>query len=70
MGGVRLFPETFMTQVGKPKLVIPRVKGGHEADFLNAIRTGEKSSADFDYSPRASPKSCSSATSPIWSAKN
>jgi predicted dehydrogenase len=52
MGGVRLFPEEFMQQVGKPNPVIPRVKGGHEGDFLNAIRTGERSSADFDYTAR------------------
>ena len=52
MGGVRLAPESFMKEVGKPKTVIPRVKGGHEVDFLNAIRTGGRSSADFDYSAR------------------
>mgnify|MGYP000947728945 FL=1 len=52
MNSVRLFPETFMKEVGKPKTVIPRVKGGHEKDFLNAIRTGGRSSADFDYSSR------------------
>ncbi len=52
MNSVRLFPETFMKEVSKPKTVIPRVKGGHEKDFLNAIRTGGRSSADFDYSSR------------------
>ena len=52
MNGTRLFPESFMKQVGKPKTVLPRVKGGHEVDFLNAIRTGGRSSADFDYSAR------------------
>ena len=52
MNDVRLFPESFMQQVGRPKAVLPRVKGGHEADFLNAIRTGNRSSADFDYSAR------------------
>ena len=51
MNGARLFPESFMKEVGKPKAVLPRVKG-HEADFLNAIRTGGRSSADFDYSAR------------------
>jgi len=51
MDGTRLFPESFMQQVGKPKAVLPRVKG-HEADFLDAIRTGGRSSADFDYSAR------------------
>jgi len=48
---VRLFPESFMKEVGKPNTVIPRVKG-HESDFINAIRTGGRSSADFDYSAR------------------
>jgi hypothetical protein len=52
MNGTRLFPESFMQQVGKPQTVLPRVKGGHEADFLEAIRTGGRSSADFDYSAR------------------
>ena len=51
MNGVRLFPESFMQQVGRPKAVLPRVKG-HEVDFLDAIRTGGRSSADFDYSAR------------------
>jgi predicted dehydrogenase len=50
MNDARLYPEAFMKEVGKPKAVLPRVKGGHEADFLNAIRTGGRSSADFDYS--------------------
>ena len=52
MNSARLFPETFMKEVGKPQAVLPRVKGGHENDFLNAIRTGGRSSADFDYSAR------------------
>jgi hypothetical protein len=51
MNDVRLFPESFMQQVGRPKAVLPRVKG-HEADFLDAIRTGGRSSADFAYSSR------------------
>ena len=52
MNGTRLFPEPFMKEVGKPKPVLERVKGGHEVDFLNAVRTGKKSSADFDYASR------------------
>ena len=51
MNGTRLFPESFMKEVGRPKRVLPRSKG-HEADFLEAIRTGGRSSADFDYSAR------------------
>ncbi len=52
MDSARLFPEAFMKEAGKPKKVIPRVNGGHEKDFLNAIRTGGRSSSDFDYSAR------------------
>ncbi|MCX6877641.1 MAG: Gfo/Idh/MocA family oxidoreductase [Verrucomicrobia bacterium] len=52
MEGTRLFPETFMKEVGKPKEMIPRVKEGHENSFLNAIRTGGKASSDFDYAAR------------------
>ena len=52
MNDTRLFPESFMKEVVRPKTVLPRVKGGHEGDFLNAVRTGERSSADFDYSAR------------------
>ena len=54
--GVRLIPESFQQQVGRPKEVLPRIRGargvGHHADFLNAIREGRKSCADFDYSAR------------------
>jgi len=52
MNSARLFPEALMKEVGKPKTVLPRVKGSHESDFLNAIRTGGHSSADFDYTAR------------------
>jgi len=52
MNSARLFPETFMKEVGKPRQVLERVKGSHEADFLNSIRTGKPSSAHFEYSTR------------------
>jgi hypothetical protein len=52
MNDTRLFPESFMQQVGRPKQVLPRVKGGHEADFINAVRTGGRCCSDFDYSAR------------------
>ena len=51
MQGARLFPESFMKEVGKPKTVLPRVQR-HETDFLDAVRTGGRSSADFSYSAR------------------
>ena len=52
MKGVRLIPESFQQQVGRPKQVLPRVEGGHQEDFLRAIREGRKSCADFDYLAR------------------
>ncbi|HEY3323406.1 MAG TPA: Gfo/Idh/MocA family oxidoreductase [Planctomycetota bacterium] len=52
MNSARLYPETFMKEVGKPKPVLERVKGSHESDFINAIKTGGRSSADFDYTAR------------------
>ena len=52
MNDTRLFPESFQQEVGRPQRVLPRVQGGHEADFLNAIRSGSRSSADFDYAAR------------------
>lgn len=67
MGGVRLIPESFQQQVGRPKEVLPRIRKSakkyenvgvrsrpieHHEDFLDAIREGRKSCADFDYSAR------------------
>jgi predicted dehydrogenase len=67
MGDVRLIPESFQQQVGQPKEVLRRVKKTsgkykeidprsrpqpHHEDFLDAIREGRKSCADFDYSAR------------------
>jgi predicted dehydrogenase len=67
MGKARLIPESFQQEVGQPKEVLPRVKETsgkyqkmdprgrpqpHHEDFLDAIREGRKSCADFDYSAR------------------
>ena len=52
MNGTRLYPETFMKEVGKPKQVLERVKGGHEIDFLNKIKHGGRTASDFDYAAR------------------
>ena len=52
MGGVRLIPESFQKEVGRPKQVLPRVGGGHQRDFISSLRAGRKSCADFDYSAR------------------
>jgi len=32
--------------------VLERVKGGHEVDFLNRIKTGGRTASDFDYAAR------------------
>ncbi|MDP6527125.1 MAG: gfo/Idh/MocA family oxidoreductase, partial [Kiritimatiellia bacterium] len=34
----------------RPEKTIPRVKGGHEGDWINAIKEGRKAGADFSYS--------------------
>jgi len=52
MGGVRLIPESFQKEVGRPKQVLPRVGGGHQRDFIDSLRAGKKSCSDFDYSGR------------------
>jgi predicted dehydrogenase len=51
MNGVRLIPESFQKEVGRPKQVLPRV-GSHSRDFIGSLRAGRKSCADFDYSAR------------------
>jgi predicted dehydrogenase len=47
-GGVRLFPEEKMKAYKRPPKVLPRTRG-HAADFLRAIRKGEKAGSDFSY---------------------
>ncbi len=47
-GGVRIIPEARMQQYERPEPTIPRV-GGHQQDWLHAIREGKKSGSDFSY---------------------
>jgi hypothetical protein len=51
MGGVRLIPESFQREVGKPKHVLPRV-GSVDGEFLKAAREGGPTCANFVYSAR------------------
>jgi predicted dehydrogenase len=51
MGGVRLIPDAFQKETGKPKPVLPRV-GSVDAEFLKAARVGGPTCANFEYSAR------------------
>jgi hypothetical protein len=46
----RLIPETAMQAYQRPEKTLPRIKGSHEGNWINAIKNGEKASADFSYS--------------------
>jgi len=46
----RLIPETAMKAYKRPEKTLPRIKGGHEKNWVDAIKSGGKASADFDYS--------------------
>jgi predicted dehydrogenase len=48
-GGVRIFPETKMRAYKVPEKTIPRVRGGHHQDWLDAIRAGRQAGSHFDY---------------------
>ncbi len=49
-GSPRIFPETRMKEVGRPKNPLPPVKGGHYGEWLNACRGEAHSSGDLgDY---------------------
>ncbi len=46
----RIFPEERLKQVGKPAPMLPRVpKGNHYQDWINAIKEGRPTGADFAY---------------------
>jgi predicted dehydrogenase len=53
-GGCRLIPEAKMKEYKQPSPSIPRVKGGHYRDWLDAIREGRPASSPFDYGARLS----------------
>lgn len=48
-GGVRIIPEERQQEFGRPEQVIERVRGGHEADWLDAIREGRQAGSSFEY---------------------
>jgi hypothetical protein len=47
-GGVRIIPEAKMQEYQTPEPKIPRTRG-HHADWLDAIREGNKAGSDFSY---------------------
>lgn len=48
--GCRLIPETKMQEYRRPEKTLPRVKGSHYQDWLDAIREQRKAGSDFaDY---------------------
>ena len=38
-----------MREFGKPNKSIPRIKGSHQSDWLNAIRAGKEAGSPFSY---------------------
>jgi predicted dehydrogenase len=46
---VRIIPEEKMKAYKQPEKKIPRVRGGHSGDWVNAIREGRKAGSDFSY---------------------
>lgn len=53
-GSVRLIPEAAMQAYKRPEKTLPRVKGGHYRDWLDAIREERQSSSPFEYGGRLS----------------
>jgi predicted dehydrogenase len=51
-GGARIVPEEQHKATPKPEKTLPRVKGSHAGDFLNAVKTRGKSSSDFECAAR------------------
>ncbi|MCX7012967.1 MAG: Gfo/Idh/MocA family oxidoreductase [Candidatus Sumerlaeota bacterium] len=46
----RIIPESRMQEAELPERALPRVKGGHEQDWVQACKTGTRAGADFAYS--------------------
>jgi len=53
-GGVRLIPEKAMQAYKRPEPKIPRVRGGHQRDWLDAVREGRPAGSPFEYGGRLS----------------
>ncbi len=49
-GGARLIPESRMKDYKRPAKTLPRVKGGHEQDWIRACKSGKPAGADFSFS--------------------
>ena len=48
-GGMRIIPEPRMKAFQRPDKTLPRVKGGHEGDWLRACKDGKPASSSFAY---------------------
>ena len=48
-GGVRIIPEDAHREFGKPEQKIERVRGGHQADWLQAVRANKPAGSHFEY---------------------
>jgi len=48
-GGLRIIPETKMQQYKRPPETLPRVKDGHEGDWIRACKDGKPASSTFEY---------------------
>lgn len=51
-GGVQIIPKAQHLATPVPEVLIPRIKGSHQADFLRACHGGEPACSGFDYSSR------------------
>ncbi len=48
-GGMRVIPETRMKAFTRPEKTLPRVRGGHEGDWIRACKDGKPASSNFSY---------------------
>ncbi len=48
-GGAQLFPKDKFKDYKSPAQTLPRVKGGHMQDWLDAIRSGKPAGSDWSY---------------------
>jgi predicted dehydrogenase len=48
-GGAQLFPKDKFKDYKSPPQTLPRVKGGHMQDWLDAIRSGKPAGSDWSY---------------------
>ena len=48
--GPRLIPESRMKEYKRPAKTLPRVRGGHEQDWIQACKSGKPAGADFSFS--------------------